>query len=181
MFSLLGEGEPATHVTSGHNGGERARDVQNGVVADPRGGCVLARENGSGVDGLALGVDVGMRFGEGLRRGEPLESGGGRGSGVDDEEVRLAGEDDGYLGASDRIGDGGDGVRERGECFGVEDCGDGDGAGIEGEGAGERGGEGEERGGVDGGGGEVEVEGEGDVGCEWVRGIGEGVWIDGCH
>jgi len=34
---------------------------------------------------------------------------------------------------------------------------------------------------VDGGGVEVEVEGEGDVSGERVGGVGEGVWINGCH
>lgn len=77
----------------------------------------------------------------------------------------LAGEDDGDLGAADWIGGWGEGVRERVEGLGVEDGGEGEGAGVEGEGAGEGGGEGEESGGVDGGGGEGEVEGEGHVGC----------------
>lgn len=100
-------------MASGHDGGERTRDVHNDVVADPRGGGVLARVDGSGVDRLALCVDVRMSFREGLERGKPLESGGGRGSGVEDEESRLAGEDDDDFAAFDRIGARGDGEMER--------------------------------------------------------------------
>lgn len=79
MGCFLGEREPPTHVTSRHNGGERGGNVHNDVVADTTSGGVLAGEDGSGVDGLALCVDVRVGFGEGLRRGEPLESGGGGG------------------------------------------------------------------------------------------------------
>lgn len=114
MLRLLGDGRPAADAAGGHDGGERRRDVQNGVVSDPRGGGVLAREDGSGVDGLALSVDVRVSLREGLGRGEPLESGCGRRSGVDDEEAGLAGEGDDDLGTFDRIGVWGDGVRQRG-------------------------------------------------------------------
>lgn len=44
-----------------------------------------------------------------------------------------------------------------------------------------RGSEGEEGGAVEGVGWEGEVEGEGDVGGEWVGGIHVGVWVDWCH
>lgn len=104
MFRLFENGKATTDVASGHDGGERARDVHNDVVTDPRGGSVLAREDGSGVDRLALSVDVRMSFREGLERGKPLESGGGRGSGVEDEDLGLTGEDDDDFAAFDRIG-----------------------------------------------------------------------------
>lgn len=47
-------------------------DVQLGIVSNTCGGGVLARENRPSVDGLALGVDEGEGFVEGLRRGKPL-------------------------------------------------------------------------------------------------------------
>lgn len=58
----------------GHHRGEVARDVQFGGEFDPRGGGILAGEDRSRVDGLALGEDEGVGLVEGLRRREPLQS-----------------------------------------------------------------------------------------------------------
>lgn len=167
-------------MAGGHHRGELARDVDPGGVADPRGGGVLAGEDGAGVDGLALGEHEREGLVERLGRAQPLEGGGGGGGGVHDEDGGVAGEGDDQVLALDgvRVGEG---EGERAAGLGVEDGDEGEGAGVEGEGAGVRGGEGEEGGGVDGGGREVEVEGEVDVGGEGVAGVGEGVGVDGRH
>lgn len=71
-----------------HHGGEASRDVEAGRVANPCGGGVLTGEDSSGVDCLALCVDKrGLSQGC-LRRGKPLEGGGGRGGGVSNEDGR---------------------------------------------------------------------------------------------
>lgn len=167
-------------MAGGHHGGELARDVHPGGVADPRGGGVLAGEDGAGVDRLALRVDEREGLVERLRRVQPLQGGGRRGGGVHHEEGRVVGEGDDQVLAFDGVGIGeGEGKRVPG--LGVEDGEEGEGAGVEEEGAGVGGGEGEEGGGVDGGGREVEVEGEVNVGGEGVGGVGEGVGVNGRH
>lgn len=111
------------------------------------------------MDGLALCVDKRQRFVEGLGRREPLEGGGGRGSGVDDEKRGVVGEGDGEVAAFDWVRRG-EGEREGSRRLGVEDGVDGECTRVEGEWSRVWGREGEEGGGVDGGGGEVEEERE---------------------
>lgn len=52
---------------------------------------------------LALCVDEGVEFVEGLRRGEPLEGGGRRGGGEDDEYRGVIGESDDEVAAFDWV------------------------------------------------------------------------------
>lgn len=167
-------------MAGGHHRRELARDVDPRGVTDPRGGGVLAREDGAGVDRLALGEDEREGLVERLRRVQPLQSrrrGGGR---VHHEDRRMVGQGDDQVLALDGVGLG-EGVGERVACLRVEDGEDAEGAGVEEEGAGVGGGQGEEGGRVDGGGREVEVEGEVNVGGEGVGGVGEGVGVNGRH
>jgi hypothetical protein len=93
----------------------------------------------------------------------------------------LTGEDYDNFGAPNSIRCGGDGVRDRLESERIEDHSNGNAASIKREFAGEGGGESEESGAMDYGGVEIEVEGESDMRGERMRGIGERVWINGCH
>lgn len=52
---------------------------------------------------LALCVDEGVEFVEGLRRGEPLEGGGRGGGGEDDEYRGVIGESDDEVAAFDWV------------------------------------------------------------------------------
>lgn len=63
-----------------HDGGEGTGEIEASGEGDTCGRGVLARENGAGMDGLALGVDERVSLGSGLGGGEPLKRGGGRGS-----------------------------------------------------------------------------------------------------
>lgn len=132
------------------------------------------------MDGLALCVDERQRFVEGLRRREPLERGGGRGGGVEDEDGGVVGKCDGEVAAFDWVWRG-ERERELSSGLRVDDRVDCKSTRVEGEWAGVRGWEGEKSGGVDGGGREVEEEREGNVGGEWVSRIGERVRVDRCH
>lgn len=64
----------------GHDGRQLVGDIELGIVSNTCGGGVLARENGPGVNCLALGVHERQSLVESLGRGEPLERrAGGRG------------------------------------------------------------------------------------------------------
>lgn len=89
----------------------------------------------------------------------------------------MIGEGDSEVSAKDRIGSRGEGEGERSERLGVEDLVDGERSRVEGERAIAWRREGKESRAVDDGGREIKVEGEGDVGCEWVGGVGEGVRV----
>ena len=91
-WCLPAAGLAAGDSGSGHYSGEFGGDVEESGVLDTSRGGVLAREDGAGVDGLALGVDERRELSGGLVRGKPLESGGGRGSGEGDKEGGEGGE-----------------------------------------------------------------------------------------
>lgn len=68
--SLTGDGiTGGGSAGGGHDGGERVRKVEACGEDEACGGGVLAGEEGTGVDGLALGVDKRVSFGGGLGRG----------------------------------------------------------------------------------------------------------------
>lgn len=90
-------------MSRGHDGGQLAGDVDQGLVTNTRRGGVLAREHRPRVNRLALCVDEGVEFVEGLRRGEPLEGGGRRGGGEDDEYRGVIGERDDEVAAFDWV------------------------------------------------------------------------------
>lgn len=64
-------------------------DVQFRGISDPGSRCILAGENGPGVNGLALGIDKGKGLVKRLWRGKPLKSRGGRRRFRDDQELGV--------------------------------------------------------------------------------------------
>lgn len=132
------------------------------------------------MDGLALGVDERVGLVEGLGRREPLEGGGRRRSGEDDEDRGVVREGDGEVAAPDWVGRR-EREWERGTGFWVDDGVNGERASVEGERARVRVREGEERRAMDGGRGEIEIEREGDVSGERVIRVGERVRVNGRH
>ncbi|KAI8029235.1 hypothetical protein LOK49_LG01G00592 [Camellia lanceoleosa] len=108
---------------------------------------VLAWEQRSSVNGLAMRVNKGERLGRGLRQREPLEGRGGE----DDGEFGVVRERNCEGLALDGVGGRGEREGERGFGEGVEDGGDGERAGVERDRVGVGGEEREENESVDGG------------------------------
>lgn len=120
------------------------------------------------MNGLALSVNEGVKFVKSLRGGEPLKSGRRNGGGENQQYRGMIREGNDEVAAFDWVNGVGESEWKRSKSLWVENLVNGERAGVEGKRSCVGGREGENGGSVDYGGGEIEVEGEGDVGSEWV-------------